>query len=243
MRWGMTMKALEVQNLSAGYGKIQVLWDVNLAVEEGQFASIIGANGAGKTTLLRTISGLLPTWSGSARALQKGLTSQSAARIVHFGVGHVPEGRQVFRDMTVAENIESGADYLPAARSQAAKSRRFVLDLFPRLAERSGQLAGTLSGGELQMLAIARALMGRPRVLLVDEPSLGLSPALTKVVFNALKTINSEGTTVILVEQNVKQSLKLADRAFVLENGRIVREGRGAELLQDAGVRASYLAL
>ncbi len=237
------MKALEVQNLSAGYGKIQVLWDVNLSVEEGQFASIIGANGAGKTTLLRTISGLLPTWSGSAMALQQSLTRQPAAKVVRLGVGHVPEGRQVFTEMTVAENIESGADYLPDARRQAAVTRKYVLELFPRLAERSGQLAGTLSGGELQMLAIARALMGKPRVLLVDEPSLGLSPALTKVVFGALKAINQEGTTVILVEQNVRQSLKLADRAFVLENGRVVREGSGAELLQDASVRASYLAI
>ncbi len=237
------MKALSIESLNAGYGKIQVLWDVSLDVEEGSFASIIGANGAGKTTLLRTISGLIPAWSGKVTALNQVITNQPAAKIVRFGVGHVPEGRQVFREMTVAENIESGSDYLPDARRHANQSRAFVLDLFPRLAERSTQLAGTLSGGELQMLAIARALMSRPRVLLVDEPSLGLSPVLTKVVFNALKTINKEGTTVILVEQNVRQSLKLADRAFVLENGRIVREGNGAELLQDATVRASYLAL
>lgn len=237
------MKALNIENLSAGYGKIQVLWDVSLSVEEGSFASIIGANGAGKTTLLRTISGLIPAWSGSVNALNQGITSQPAARIVRFGVGHVPEGRQVFREMTVAENIESGADYLPDARKQAKQSRSFVLDLFPRLAERSSQLAGTLSGGELQMLAIARALMSRPRVLLVDEPSLGLSPVLTKVVFNALKTINQEGTTVILVEQNVRQSLKLADHAFVLENGRVAREGTGTELLKDPAVRSAYLAI
>lgn len=237
------MKALSIENLNAGYGKIQVLWDVNLTVEEGSFASIIGANGAGKTTLLRTVSGLIPAWSGKVTALNQGLTSQPAARIVRFGVGHVPEGRQVFREMTVAENIESGADYLPDARKHARQSRSFVLDLFPRLAERSSQLAGTLSGGELQMLAIARALMSRPRVLLVDEPSLGLSPVLTKVVFNALKTINQEGTTVILVEQNVRQSLRLADHAFVLENGQIAREGSGAELLRDPVVRSAYLAI
>lgn len=237
------MKALSIESLNAGYGKIQVLWDVSLDVEEGSFASIIGANGAGKTTLLRTISGLIPAWSGKVTALNQVITNQPAAKIVRFGVGHVPEGRQVFREMTVAENIESGSDYLPDARRHANQSRAFVLDLFPRLAERSTQLAGTLSGGELQMLAIARALMSRPRVLLVDEPSLGLSPVLTKVVFNALKTINKEGTTVILVEQNVRQSLKLADRAFVLENGQVARAGTGAELLQDPAVRSAYLAI
>lgn len=237
------MKALEIEGLNTGYGKIQVLWDVNLLVEEGEFASIIGANGAGKTTLLRTVSGLLPTWKGRVNALQQGLTGQPAARIVRFGVGHVPEGRQVFREMTVKENIESGADYLPEARKQADRTRRMVLDLFPRLAERSNQLAGTLSGGELQMLAIARALMSRPKVLLVDEPSLGLSPMLTGVVFKALKSINEEGTTVILVEQNVRQSLKLADKAFVLENGRIVKQGSGSELLTDESVREAYLAI
>ncbi len=237
------MKALEVEGLNTGYGKIQVLWDVNLHVEEGEFASIIGANGAGKTTLLRTISGLLPTWKGRVNALQRGLTGQPAARIVRFGVGHVPEGRQVFREMTVKENIESGADYLPEARKQADRTRSMVLDLFPRLAERSNQLAGTLSGGELQMLAIARALMSRPRVLLVDEPSLGLSPMLTSVVFTALKSINQEGTTVILVEQNVRQSLKLADNAFVLENGRVVKQGSGTDLLKDESVREAYLAI
>lgn len=237
------MRALEVEGLNTGYGKIQALWDVNLHVEEGEFASIIGANGAGKTTLLRTISGLLPTWKGSVNALNTGLTGQPAAKIVRFGVGHVPEGRQVFREMTVKENIESGADYLPEARRQAARTRRMVLELFPRLAERSNQLAGTLSGGELQMLAIARALMSRPKVLLVDEPSLGLSPMLTGIVFRALKSINEEGTTVILVEQNVRQSLRLADKAFVLENGRIVKQGSGSQLLQDPSVREAYLAI
>ena|SRR5690625_287219 len=237
------MTALEVKDLNAGYGKIQVLWDVNLQVEEGQFASIVGGNGAGKTTLLRTISGLIPTGAGTVRALGKPLTRQPASRIVRFGVGHVPEGRQIFPLMTVAENLMSGADYLPEARRQAPKTRTFILDLFPRLAERSGQLAGTLSGGELQMLAIGRALMGRPRVLLVDEPSLGLAPALTNVVFRGLKTINEEGTTVILVEQNVRQSLRIADQAFVLENGRITRRGTGAELLADPAVREAYLAL
>ena len=237
------MKALQVDGLSAGYGKIQVLWEVSLNVEEGEFATIIGANGAGKTTLLRTISGLLPTRSGSVSALGGRVTGQPAARIVRGGTGHVPEGRQIFPLMSVSENLNSGADYLPEARRAAPATRKFVHDLFPRLAERSAQLAGTLSGGERQMLAIGRALMSKPRLLLVDEPSLGLSPALTQTVFGALRTINEEGTTVVLVEQNVRQSLRLASTAFVLENGRIVRHGSGRELLEDPAVQASYLAL
>ena len=235
--------ALSIDSLSTGYGKIQVLWELSLDVPTGSFAAIIGANGAGKSTLLRTVSGLLPAWSGGVVAFGGRITGFSPARIVRLGVGHVPEGRQLFPAMTVAENLESGADYLPDARRQAAASRQMVFDLFPRLAERAPQLAGTLSGGEQQMLAIGRALMSRPRLLLVDEPSLGLAPALTQTVFAALKTINREGVTVVLVEQNVRQSLRLADVAFVLENGRITRRGSGTELLADETVQASYLAL
>ncbi|HEX7004347.1 MAG TPA: ABC transporter ATP-binding protein [Trueperaceae bacterium] len=235
--------ALRIDSLSTGYGKIQVLWELSLAVPQGSFAAIIGANGAGKSTLLRTISGLLPAWSGQVEAVGRSLTGSSPAQIVRLGVGHVPEGRQLFPAMTVAENLESGADYLPSARKQAAKTRKFVFELFPRLAERAPQLAGTLSGGEQQMLAIGRALMSRPSLLLVDEPSLGLAPALTQTVFAALRSINDEGVTVVLVEQNVRQSLRLADVAFVLENGRITRRGTGDELLEDEAVRAAYLAL
>lgn len=235
--------ALSVDSLSSGYGKIQVLWELSLEVPEGAFAAIIGANGAGKSTLLRTISGLLPVWTGRIEALGRQLAGQSPAHIVRLGVGHVPEGRQLFPAMSVAENLESGADYLPAARRQATETRKLVFDLFPRLAERAPQLAGTLSGGEQQMLAIGRALMSRPRLLLVDEPSLGLAPALAQTVFGALKTINGEGVTVVLVEQNVRQSLRLADIAFVMENGRISKRGSGRELLEDESVQASYLAL
>ncbi len=237
------MNALELDSLSTGYGKIQILWDVSLAVPEGAFATIIGANGAGKTTLLRAISGLLPTWSGSVRGLGSPLTRRSPARIVRGGVGHVPEGRQLFPAMTVKENLDSGADYLPQAKQLARETREHVYELFPRLAERSDQLAGTLSGGEQQMLAIGRALMSKPRLLLVDEPSLGLSPALTKTVFRALAQINREGVTVVLVEQNVRQSLKLANIAFVLETGKVTAQGTGAELLANDSIRRAYLAI
>lgn len=237
-------RALEISGLRAGYGKITVLWDVDLHVEEGELVTIIGANGAGKTTLLRTISGLVQARSGKVSAFgSSSLVGWSAARIVRAGVGHVPEGRQLFPLMTVRENLESGAEYLSRAKPNAARNRKLVFDLFPRLAERGAQLAGTLSGGERQMLAIGRALMSDPRLLLVDEPSLGLSPALSLTVFRALKQINREGVTVVLVEQNVQQSLRIADRAYVLENGEVVKEGSGRELLGDSGVRAAYLSM
>lgn len=234
---------LETRKLSAAYGKIQVLWDVSLGVNEGDFVTIIGANGAGKTTLLRVISGLISVKSGEVYAFGEPLGGLSAAQIVRRGVGHVPEGRQLFAEMTVKENLESGADYLPHAKKEAATTRSFVYDLFPRLEERKSQLAGTLSGGERQMLAIGRALMSKPRLLLVDEPSLGLAPALTKTVFRALKQINNEGVTVVLVEQNVKGSLRLANKAYVLENGEVKKEGSGEALLDDPDVQAAYLSM
>ncbi len=234
---------LEVANLSAGYGKIEVLWDVSLHAGEGEFVSIIGANGAGKTTLLRAVSGLVPVRGGSVSAFGRPLRGLSAAQIVKRGLGHVPEGRQLFPLMTVLENLMSGADYLPEAKRHAASSLRAVYALFPRLAERKGQLAGTLSGGERQMVAIGRALMSRPKLLLVDEPSLGLAPALVSTVFKALKEINREGVTVVLVEQNVKQSLALAHRAYVLENGEIKKTGTGQELLLDKEIQSAYLAI
>ncbi|MCC6311092.1 MAG: ABC transporter ATP-binding protein [Trueperaceae bacterium] len=237
-------RALEISGLRAGYGKITVLWDVDLHVDEGELVTIIGANGAGKTTLLRTISGLVQARAGSMSAFgATSLLGSSAARIVRSGIGHVPEGRQLFPLMTVRENLESGAEYLSRAKPNAARNRKLVFDLFPRLAERGAQLAGTLSGGERQMLAIGRALMSDPRLLLVDEPSLGLSPALSLTVFRALRQINADGVTVVLVEQNVQQSLSIADRAYVLENGEVVKEGSGRELLGDPGVRAAYLSL
>ncbi|HZW98833.1 MAG TPA: ABC transporter ATP-binding protein [Trueperaceae bacterium] len=237
-------RALSVDGLSAGYGKITVLWDVSVHADEGEIVTIIGANGAGKTTLLRAVTGLVAIRSGEVSALGgQRLHGLSAARIVRSRVGHVPEGRQLFPLMTVSENLGSGADYLPHARPLAPRNRDLVYRLFPRLAEREGQLAGTLSGGERQMLAIGRALMSAPRLLLVDEPSIGLSPALSQAVFKALEEIRREGVTVVLVEQNVRQSLQIADRAYVLENGEVRKSGTGAELLDDPDVRAAYLSM
>lgn len=239
----MSTPALKVEGLEAGYGKIQVLWGVDMTVPEGSFTTVIGANGAGKTTLLRTLSGLIPVRGGRIEAFGRPLAGVSAARTVRMGVGHVPEGRQIFPLMTVRENLDAGADYLPDARPHAETTRRWIFSLFPRLEERQRQIAGTLSGGELQMLAIGRALMGRPRLLLVDEPSLGLAPALVQTVFRALAQVREEGVTVVMVEQNVQQSLKLADQALVLENGEVRMRGTGQELLADPAVREAYLSL
>ena len=237
-------RVLDVQGLQAGYGKITVLWGVDLHVSRGELVTIIGANGAGKTTLLRTISGFLPVRAGSVTALgDLKLAGLSPARIVKSGVGHVPEGRQLFPLMTVKENLESGAEYLAHARPRAKRNLAYVFELFPRLAERKSQLAGTLSGGEGQMLAIGRALMSDPTVLLVDEPSIGLSPALSATVFKALEQVKSEGMSILLVEQNVVSSLRIADRGYVLENGEIRMEGAGSQLLNDPEVKAAYLSM
>ena len=237
------MSILTVNNIRAGYGKITVLWDLSLHVEEGELLTIIGANGAGKTTLLHTISGLIHPTAGDITLRGKALHRLGAASIVRLGLGHVPEGRQLFPLMTVKENLESGAEYVAHAKAAANANREIVYDLFPRLAEREQQIAGTLSGGERQMLAIGRALMTNPSVLLVDEPSLGLSPALAQAVFATLARINEHGMTIVLVEQNVRQSLRIADRAYVLENGEIKKEGTGADLLHDPEVVSAYLSL
>ncbi|WP_034339434.1 ABC transporter ATP-binding protein [Deinococcus misasensis] len=233
---------LELHNLQAAYGKIQVLWEVSLTVEEGQFVALIGANGAGKTTTLRAVSGLMPLKAGQILLGGQDISKQSSAARVQQGLGHVPEGRQLFPLMTVQENLELGAQVRSAAWQVKDQTLQKVYALFPRLGERKTQLAGTLSGGEQQMVAIGRAMMALPKVLLVDEPSLGLSPLLTKVVFAALKEINTHGVGVLLVEQNVRQSLHLADQAYVLENGQVVREGPGQRLLEDPEVQKAYLA-
>ncbi|GGJ51507.1 ABC transporter ATP-binding protein [Deinococcus roseus] len=233
---------LELRSLQAAYGKVQVLWDVSLSVEEGQFVALIGANGAGKTTTLRAVSGLMPLKGGRILLQGQDISRMPSAQRVQQGLGHVPEGRQLFPGMTVLENLELGAQVRTASWQVKDQTLGTVFDLFPRLAERQGQLSGTLSGGEQQMVAIGRAMMALPRVLLVDEPSLGLSPLLTGVVFKALKEINKQGVGVLLVEQNVRQSLQLADQAYVLENGQVVREGSGQALLEDPEVQRAYLA-
>ncbi len=233
---------LEVRGLSAAYGDVRVLHGVGLTVSQGEIVSLVGANGAGKTTTLRAISGLLPVLEGEVRFEGESLTRLAPSRIVERGIAHVPEGRQLFTNMTVEENLEMGA-YLPRAKAALAESVRRATTLFPRLGERRQQIAGTLSGGEQQMLAIARALMSRPRLLILDEPSLGLAPILVKTIFEAVTRINAEGTTVLLVEQNLAQSLRLSHRGYVLETGRIVLEGKGAELLANPHTRRAFLGI
>ena len=232
---------LEVQALETGYGKAQVLFGVDLEVEAGELVALLGANGAGTTTLLRALSGLLRPWKGSVLLGGKDLRGLSPARRARLGLGHVPEGRQLFPLMTVEENLRLGAAFLAPGREKEGYER--VYALFPQLAERRRQLAGTLSGGEQQMLAIGRALMGFPRILLVDEPSLGLSPRLAEEVLLARKERARAGVGEPLVEQNVALSLEVAERGYVLEHGRVVLEGPAQALAQDPRVREAYLSL
>jgi branched-chain amino acid transport system ATP-binding protein len=233
---------LEVRDVSVAYGDVRVVHGVGLRVGEGEIVSLVGANGAGKTTTLRAISGLLPILEGECRFEGRSLRGVSPSRIVELGIAHVPEGRQLFTNMTVGENLEMGA-YLPRARPALDASVRWVTNLFPRLGERRRQVAGTLSGGEQQMLAIARALMSRPRLLILDEPSLGLAPLMVRAIFEAVQRINAEGTTVLLVEQNLAQSLRLSHRGYVLETGRIVLEGKADELLANPHTRRAFLGV
>ena len=232
---------LRVEALEAGYGKAQVLFGVDLEVVENELVALLGANGAGKTTLLRAISGLVRPWSGRVLLEGQDLGGLSPAKRARMGLGHVPEGRQLFPLMTVEENLRLGAAFLAPGREREGYER--VYGLFPRLAERRRQLAGTLSGGEQQMLAIGRALMGFPKILLVDEPSLGLSPRLAEEVLLALKAVAGEGVGVLLVEQNVALTLEVAERAYVLGHGKVVLEGPASALAQDPRVREAYLSL
>jgi branched-chain amino acid transport system ATP-binding protein len=229
---------LEIKNLSAGYGPIQVLQGLNLRVEPGELISVIGPNGAGKSTLLRTISGLIRPTSGSIAFDGKQLEKMPADQIVRQGLIHVPEGRRIFSRLSVLENLEMGAY---TRRDAIAKDLDEVFGLFPRLAERRVQKAGTLSGGEQQMLAIGRALLSRPKLLVLDEPSMGLAPLIVRSIFEIIRKIRSQGVMVLLVEQNALQALSLADRGYVLENGRIVLEGSAKDLLASEAVRRSYL--
>ncbi|MGD1991720.1 MAG: ABC transporter ATP-binding protein [Anaerolineae bacterium] len=235
------MALLKVENLNTYYGHVQALKGVELEVEEGEIVSLIGANGAGKTTTLRTISGLIRPSEGSIIFDGKAIHGQPAHRIVEAGVCQVPEGRQIFSTLTVTENLNMGAYSLGGNREAVEQNRRRVFDLFPRLEERKGQLGGTLSGGEQQMLTIGRALMARPRLLMLDEPSLGLAPLLVKAIFDTIREINQGGVTILLVEQNARAALKVAHRAYVLETGRVVLSGSARELLQDERVRKAYL--
>jgi branched-chain amino acid transport system ATP-binding protein len=231
---------LEIENLSARYGRITALKGISLRVEPGEIVALIGANGAGKTTTLRAISGLVRAAGGRIRFDGHDLAGKAPHEIVRLGIGHAPEGRRIFPRMTVRENLELGAYTRSGKREIAADTER-ILTTFPRLRERVEQKAGTMSGGEQQMLAICRALMGRPRLLLLDEPSLGLSPLLVQTIFGVIREINAAGTTILLIEQNAAQALAVAARGYVLEVGSVVHDGTSAKLRLSPAVQAAYL--
>ena len=231
---------LEVKNLHVSYGMIDAVKGIDFQVNDGEIVSLIGANGAGKTTTMHTLSGLLKAKEGTILLDGKDQTKVKANKIVGMGLVQVPEGRRVFTQMSVEENLQLGA-YLRHDKSEIAKDFRHVYELFPRLEERKKQLAGTLSGGEQQMLAMARALMSKPKVLLMDEPSMGLSPLLVKEIFAIIKDINKAGTTIFVVEQNAKMALEIADHAYVMETGKIVLSGTGKELAASSEVQKAYL--
>ncbi|NLM74616.1 MAG: ABC transporter ATP-binding protein [Clostridiaceae bacterium] len=231
---------LEVKNLDVHFGVIHALKGVSLTVNDGDIVTLIGANGAGKTTTLRTISGLKKPTNGEILLDGKDITHTSAQDRVKMGISHVPEGRRVFPTMTVLENLELGA-FLRRDKDEIAKDLKKVYELFPILADRRKQLAGTLSGGEQQMLAMGRALMSRPKILFLDEPSMGLAPLFVQEIFNIIKNINSTGTTILLVEQNAKMALQIADYAYVIETGSIVLSGTGKELMESEDIKKAYL--
>ncbi len=234
------MAYLEVERMNVAYGDTQVLWNVSLGVEKGEVVAIVGSNGMGKTTIVRTISGLIPLKSGSIRFEGMEIGNHSCSDILAAGIAHAPEGRQLFRDMTVYENLEIGA-FGRAAAGRMAESVERVYGWFPKLRERKNQLAGTLSGGEQQMLAISRAYMSLPKLIMFDEPSLGLAPNIVDHILNVVRELAGQGVTVILVEQDVRKALKISDRAYVVENGVIRMEGPARDLMNNDEVRKAYL--
>ena len=233
---------LEVKNISTFYGKIQALWGVSFEVNEGEIVALVGANGAGKTTLLNTISGIVRPASGSVQFLGHRMDGKEPAAIVEQGISQVPEGGRLFPDMTVQENLEMGA-YLSHAWKQKEETIKYIYQIFPILKEREKQIVRTLSGGEKQMVAIGRGIMSRPKLAIFDEPSYGLAPRLVLEMFRVIRSLREHDITVLIVEQNVKQSLEMANRAYVLENGRIVLEGKSRDLLGNDYVRKAYLGL
>jgi branched-chain amino acid transport system ATP-binding protein len=231
---------LELQGMHVGYGDAPALWDISLAIGAGELVSVVGPNGAGKTTLVNAIAGLLPIRSGTAWLDSREITKMGAKDLCRRGVAIIPEGRGLFATMTVEENLEIGG-YAPAARKLCAQGLERVYAMFPILRERRRQMAGTLSGGQQQMVAIGRALMACPRLLLIDEPSLGLAPTVVNQVFDVIQAIHADGVSILLIEQNVAKALEIAERAYVLEGGRIVSEGKPAELLGQRHIREAYL--
>lgn len=236
------MLILKINSLNVFYGKIQILWDLSLRIDEKEMVSVIGANAAGKSTLLNTISKLLSPASGTVEFLGRRIEKMPAYRIAELGISHIPQGGGIFPDMTVRENLELGA-YVPTAKREKKERLSWVYQIFPTLKKRAGQLARTLSGGERQMLAVGRGLMLRPRLCMLDEPSYGLAPLLVMEVFKVVRELRELGTTVLLVEQDIKRALELADRAYLLENGRVVLEGARERFLGDDYIRKAYLGL
>ena len=233
---------LNVQNVNAGYGKFQALFNVSLDVRAGEAVAVIGPNGAGKSTLMRVISGMIPAASGKVEMEQKSVLDAPEHGIVGMGIAHVPENRRLFPRMTVEDNLRMGC-FLPQFRKRFEERRAFVYELFPRMEERRHQMAGTMSGGEQQMCAIGRALMSDPKILLMDEPSAGLAPVVVHQVFDLIEKIRSDGLTVLIVEQNVKQVLRVVDRAYILESGKLHSEGTSDELLQSKEIQKSFMGV
>lgn len=233
---------LALSGVSASYGSVPAIGDVSIEIGEGEAVGLLGANGAGKSTTLRAISGLVRLTSGTISFLGTNIASLPPYKVAAFGIAHVPEGRQVFPEMTVQENLEIGA-YVPRARAERSRMLDLVFSIFPVLAERRRQLAGTMSGGEQQMLAVGRGLMLKPRLLMLDEPSLGLAPVMTDITFQKIQEIHSMGTAILLVEQNVSRALTLVQRAYVLESGKVIMHGTSAELANNKQVQAAYLGI
>ena len=233
---------LELSEVSASYGSVPAISNVSIEVGDGEAVGILGANGAGKSTMLRAISGLVRLTTGSIKFLKTDLASLPPYKVTELGIAHVPEGRQVFPEMTVQENLEMGA-YVPAAKVERSRTLDLVFGIFPVLAERRRQLAGTMSGGEQQMLAVGRGLMLKPRLLMLDEPSLGLAPVMIDVTFQKIQEIHAMGTAILLVEQNVGRALNLVQRAYVLESGTVIMHGTSAELADNKQVQAAYLGI
>ena len=234
------MAMLKVTDLKVYYGVIQAIKGISFEVNEGEVIALIGANGAGKTTILHTVTGLVEAKAGTVEFEGRDITKMPGHKSVSLGMAHVPEGRRVFSDLTVLENLKLGA-YTRKDKNEVEETLKMVYKRFPRLEERKNQMAGTLSGGEQQMLAMGRALMSHPKIILMDEPSMGLSPIFVNEIFDIIKEVSASGTTVLLVEQNAKKALSIADRAYVLETGKIVLEGKADELMNDASVKKAYL--
>lgn len=237
------MKLLEVQGINASYGDVQVLWSVSVDVAEGEIVALLGSNGAGKTTFLRTISGIVKKSSGTIKWMGQEVQNDQPHQIARRGIAHVPEGRELFPELSVYDNLMLGGMYIQKDPARKQRLLAQVYELFPRLKERSGQISGSLSGGEQQMLAIGRGLMSDPKLLMLDEPSLGLAPIVVSEMFQAIREINRRGVTVLLIEQNVVKTLEICSRAYILESGVISREGNGADLIKDDQIRKAYLGL